>query len=144
MELKFLECEEKVMSKDEALGRIILDYCRTHNLSISAFARQSNISKGYISKITNNENGKWGVSSTIKELIANGMKISTVELEQLIEQYQETNQGIIEIPEDNVITKINNELKKFNADDLEIIYGIITNSSSEKLEILHNLLKNMK
>lgn len=132
------------MNTDEALGQIILNYCRTHGMSIGDFSKKSGVSKGYISKITKNKIGKYGVSSTIKELLASGMNTTPVELEKLIENYQNDDFNPLDVPDDDFIVKINNKLKKLNNADAEKIYSIVSNASSDQLQILCDLLKNMK
>ena len=131
------------MSNEKALAIIIENYCDSHNISHSEFARQSKVSRAYINKITANTCGKFGVSSTIKELIAKGLKISTAQLENKIEQCKN---GNLKLEEKNIdiISNINNELKKFNPNDLEIILAILSNSNSEKLKFINDLVKNMK
>ncbi len=131
------------MSNEKALAIIIENYCDSHNISHSEFARQSKVSRAYINKITANKCGKFGVSSTIKELIAKGLKISTAQLENKIEQCKN---GNLKLEEKNIdiISNINNELKKFNPNDLEIILAILSNSNSEKLKFINDLVKNMK
>ena len=123
------------MSNEKALAIIIENYCDSHNISHSEFARQSKVSRAYINKITANKCGKFGVSSTIKELIAKGLKISTAQLENKIEQCKN---GNLKLEEKNIdiISNINNELKKFNPNDLEIILAILSNSNSEKLKFI--------
>ncbi len=131
------------MSNEKALAIIIENYCDSHNISHSEFARQSKVSRAYINKITANKCGKFGVSSTIKELIAKGLNISTAQLEARIEQYK-NGELKKETKNIDIISNINNELRKFNSDDLEIIHDMLSNSNSEKLKIVNNLIKNMK
>ncbi len=132
------------MNSDEALGQIILNYCRINGMSIGDFSKKSGVSKGYISKITKNKIGKYGPSSTIKELIADGMGITTVELEKQIENYQNNDFNPLDIPDNVFMAKINSKLKTLNNTDAEKIYNIISNANSDQLELLCNLLKNMK
>lgn len=131
------------MNNEEALAIIIENYCVKHGISHSEFARKAGVSRAYINKITGNKCGKFGVSSTIKELIAKGLNISTPQLEKQIEQCKNNELKIDNVTAD-IITSISNELKKFNADDLEIMYEIVNNSNSERLKVINNLLKNMK
>lgn len=133
------------MSKEEAIRLIILDYCSTHDISTSEFARKCGISKAYISKIVNKGLGKYGISSTIQNLLATGIKITdNVEFEKLIKQYQNNNQVEYNAVKNSIITKISDNLDKYNEKDLEIINSIIENSNSEKLSLLYDLLKNMR
>lgn len=132
------------MNADEALGQIILNYCITHGMSIGDYSKKSGVSKGYISKITKNKIGKYGVSSTIKESLAKGMDTTPAELEKQIENYQNDDFNPLDIPDDDFIVKINNKLKNLNNSDAEKIYNIVSNASSNQLEILCDLLKNMK
>ena len=60
------------MSNEEALALIIKKYCVVHNISYSEFARETGVSRAYINRIISNKCGKFGISSTIKELIAKG------------------------------------------------------------------------
>lgn len=131
------------MSNEEALAIIIENYCISHNISHSEFGRKSGVSRAYINKITANKCGKFGVSSTIKELIAKGLNISTSQLEKQIEQCKNGDLKA-EVSNNDIISNISNELKKFNSDDLEIIHDILSNSNSERLKIINNLVKNMK
>lgn len=131
------------MSNEEALAIIIENYCIRHGISHSEFARKAGVSRAYINRITGNKCGKFGVSSTIKELIAKGLNISLAQLEKQIEQCKNNELNIDNLNAD-IIANISNDLKKFNADDLEIIYEIVSKSNSERLKVINGLLKNMK
>ena len=72
------------MSKEEAIRLIILDYCDMHRITPTQFAKDSGISKSYISKIMKKQYGKVGISMTYTELIATGMKISMLDFQRLI------------------------------------------------------------
>ena len=73
------------------------------------------------------------------------MKIAdNVEFEKLIKQYQNNNQAEYSAVKNSIITKISDNLDKYNEKDLEIINSIIENSNSEKLSLLYGLLKNMR
>lgn len=131
------------MSNEEALAIIIENYCINKNISHSEFGRKSGVSRAYINKITANKCGKFGVSSTIKELIAKGLNITTSQLEKKIEQCKNNELKIDESIVD-LISNITNELKKYNLNDLNIIYSIISKSNTEKLKLIDNILNNMK
>ena len=124
------------MSNEEALALIIKKYCVVHNISYSEFA--------YINRIISNKCGKFGISSTIKELIAKGLHTSMPQLEQQIEQYKNNNDVKFDDETANTISSIVSELKKYDINDLRIIQSIISESNSQKLKIIYNLLKNMK
>ena len=132
------------MSKEEAIRLIILDYCDLHRITPTQFAKDSGISKSYISKIMKKQYGKVGISMTYTELIATGMKISMLDFQRLIEQYK-TKDDNNPYNHDNeiIITQINNELRNFKKEDLEVLHSILANIDSEKLNILHSILKNM-
>lgn len=137
------------MNADETLGLIIEDYCKTHGISISEFSRKSNVSRAYINRIIGNKLGKFGVSTTIKELIADGLDMTYTELSDLIKKYQNNEHHKIlatenNSEEDELIVEINNQLKKLNNDQLKKIHDIVANSDGEKLELLMNSLENMK
>ena len=52
------------MTKDQAIKKILLDYLRLKNMSLSEFSRKSNTSKAFLSKILNDRVGKYGISIT--------------------------------------------------------------------------------
>ncbi len=134
------------MSKEEAIRLIILDYCNNHNITPTEFARKAEISKPYINKIVNNKHGKYGISMTFSEKIAQGMNIDMVEFQKMIKKLQQNENAKIDfdISKESIINNINEELYKFPKSDLDVIHSIIKNSNSEKLNILHSFLKNMK
>ena len=132
------------MSNEEALALIIKKYCVVHNISYSEFARETGVSRAYINRIISNKCGKFGISSTIKELIANGLHTSMPQLEQQIEQCKNNNDVKFDDEIANTISSIVNELKKYDINDLETIQSIISESNSQRLKIIYNLLKNMK
>lgn len=132
------------MSNEEALALIIKKYCVVHNISYSEFARETGVSRAYINRIISNKCGKFGISSTIKELIAKGLHTSMPQLEQQIEQYKNNNDVKFDDETANTISSIVSELKKYDINDLRIIQSIISESNSQKLKIIYNLLKNMK
>ena len=133
------------MTKEEAIRFIISDYCKIHKITPTQFARESGISKAYVSKIMKKKYGKVGISMTYTELIAKGMKMNMIDFQKLIEQYKEkNNSNNYNHDTDILIAQINNELYNLSKEDLEVIHSIIVNSDSEKLDILHNVLKNMK
>lgn len=132
------------MSNEEALALIIKKYCVVHNISYSEFARETGVSRAYINRIISNKCGKFGISSTIKELIAKGLHTSMPQLEQQIEQYKNNNDVKFDDETANTISSIVSELKKYDINDLRIIQNIISESNSQKLKIIYNLLKNMK
>lgn len=138
------------MSADEALGLIIEDYCEANGIGISEFSRKANVSRAYINKIISNKLGKYGVSTTIKEQIAKGLDITDTQLSSLIKEYKKnkTKKNLLlqkkEFNEDELIIKINNQLKNLNNEQLEKIHEILANSNDEKLELLIKTLENMK
>lgn len=132
------------MSNEEALALIIKKYCVVHNISYSEFARETGVSRAYINRIISNKCGKFGISSTIKELIAKGLHTSMPQLEQQIEQYKNNNDVKFDDETANTISSIVSEFKKYDINDLRIIQSIISESNSQKLKIIYNLLKNMK
>ncbi len=132
------------MSNEEALALIIKKYCVVHNISYSEFARETGVSRAYINRIISNKCGKFGISSTIKELIAKGLHTSMPQLEQQIEQCKNNNDVKFDDEIANTISSIVNELKKYDINDLETIQSIISESNSQRLKIIYNLLKNMK
>lgn len=132
------------MSNEEALALIIKKYCVVHNISYSEFARETGVSRAYINRIISNKCGKFGISSTIKELIAKGLHTSMPQLEQQIEQCKNNNDVKFDDEIANTISSIVNELKKYDINDLETIKSIISESNSQRLKIIYNLLKNMK
>lgn len=132
------------MSNEEALALIIKKYCVVHNISYSEFARETGVSRAYINRIISNKCGKFGISSTIKELIAKGLHTSMPQLEKQIEQYKNNNDVKFDDETANIISSIVSELKKYDINDLETIQSIIYESNSQRLKIIYNLLKNMK
>lgn len=132
------------MSNEEALALIIKKYCVVHNISYSEFARETGVSRAYINRIISNKCGKFGISSTIKELIAKGLHTSMPQLEKQIEQYKNNNDVKFDDETANTISSIVSELKKYDINDLRIIQSIISESNSQRLKIIYNLLKNMK
>ena len=132
------------MSNEEALALIIKKYCVVHNISYSEFARETGVSRAYINRIISNKCGKFGISSTIKELIAKGLHTSMPQLEQQIEQCKNNNDVKFDDEIANTISSIVNELKKYDINDLETIQSIISESNSQRLKIIYNLLKNKK
>ena len=132
------------MSNEEALALIIKKYCVVHNISYSEFARETGVSRAYINRIISNKCGKFGISSTIKELIAKGLHTSMTQLEKQIEQYKNNNDVKFDDETANIISSIVSELKKYDINDLETIQSIISESNSQRLKIIYNLLKNMK
>lgn len=132
------------MSNEEALALIIKKYCVVHNISYSEFARETGVSRAYINRIISNKCGKFGISSTIKELIAKGLHTSMPQLEQQIEQCKNNNDVKFDDEIANTISSIVSELKKYDINDLETIQSIISESNSQRLKIIYNLLKNMK
>ena len=132
------------MSNEEALALIIKKYCVVHNISYSEFARETGVSRAYINRIISNKCGKFGISSTIKELIAKGLHTSMPQLEKQTEQYKNNNDVKFDDETANIISSIVSELKKYDINDLETIQSIIYESNSQRLKIIYNLLKNMK
>ena len=116
------------MSNEEALALIIKKYCVVHNISYSEFARETGVSRAYINRIISNKCGKFGISSTIKELIAKGLHTSMPQLEQQIEQYKNNNDVKFDDETANTISSIVSELKKYDINDLRIIQSIISAS----------------
>lgn len=131
------------MEKEEAIRLIILDYCEAHRITPTQFARNSGISKSYISKIMKKQFGKVGISMTYTELIAKGMKINMVDFQKLIEQYKDNNEENNQ-NKDIIIAEINNNLRNLAIKDLELLHSYLVNIDSKKLDILHSTLKNMK
>jgi len=131
------------MTKEDAIRQIILDYCDEHHLMPVEFARKSEISKSYISKIINRKYGSVGISLTYLSLIAKGLDMKTVDLQILIEKYQ-SNANEEELRRTKLIIDITNKVESYSGKDLEVLHSIILNTNSERLEILHSLLKNMK
>lgn len=131
------------MTKEKALKLIILDYCSEHNLMPIEFARKCELSKSYISKIINEKFGSVGISLTYLERIANGLNMKIVDLQNLIDKYQ-SNANDDEIKRTKLIIEIINKVESYANKDLDVLHSIILNTNSERLEILHSLLKNMK
>lgn len=133
------------MTREEAIRQIILDYCESNNILITQFAKRCNISKSYISKINLKQFGKLGISMTYLELIAKGLNMSMVDLQILIEKYQNCNhQNKEETKKELILCEINDKLRHFNVEDLEIVHSIISNVNHKDLNILHSFLKNMR
>lgn len=133
------------MTREEAIRQIILDYCESNNILITQFAKRCNISKSYISKINLKQFGKLGISMTYLELIAKGLNMSMVDLQILIEKYQNcNNQNKEETKKELILCEINDKLRNFNVEDLEIVHSIISNVNHKDLNILHSFLKNMR
>lgn len=130
------------MSKEEAIKLIITDYCKAHNITPTNLGEKAGVSKAHIHKIMNLKWGKLGISMTYTELLANGMGYSMVEFQELIEKYQQNDKCNLETKP--LINKINKELENFNEKELVILTDILHNVNSEKLELILNLLKNMK
>ena len=72
------------MTKEEAIRFIISDYCKIHKITPTQFARESGISKAYMSKIMKKKYGKVGISMTYTELIAKGMKMNMIDKLRII------------------------------------------------------------
>ena len=66
------------------------------------------------------------------------------QLEKQIEQYKNNNDVKFDDETANIISSIVSELKKYDINDLETIQSIISESNSQRLKIIYNLLKNMK
>ena len=66
------------------------------------------------------------------------------QLEKQIEQYKNNNGVKFDDETENIISSIVSELKKYDINDLETIQSIISESNSQRLKIIYNLLKNMK
>lgn len=66
------------------------------------------------------------------------------QLEQQIEQCKNNNDVKFDDEIANTISSIVSELKKYDINDLETIQSIISESNSQRLKIIYNLLKNMK
>lgn len=131
------------MSKEEAIRLIILNYCQTHNITPTEFARNSKISKSYISKILKKQFGKVGISMTYTELIAKGMKINMIEFQKLIELYKTKDENDIQSKE-IIIAEINSEIRNLEKEDLKLLHSCLVNINTERLNILHSILENMK
>lgn len=131
------------MSKEEAIRLIILDYCQTHKITPTEFARNSKISKSYISKILKKQFGKVGISMTYTELIAKGMKINMIEFQKLIELYKTKDENDIQNKE-IIIAEINSEIRNLEKEDLKLLHSCLVNINTERLNILHSILENMK
>lgn len=133
------------MSKEEAISKIVLDYLNEKMISHSAFARKCDISKAYLSKIVNKKCGK-GISLTYLTMIANGMNMNSLELQELIENYQskDTPTDRTTIKKEMLIKDILEVLKRHNEKDVELIHNIVLKSNHEHLETICNLLKSLK
>ena len=82
---------------------------------------------------------------TYLELIAKGLNMSMVDLQILIEKYQNCNhQNKEETKKELILCEINDKLRNFNVEDLEIVHSIISNVNHKDLNILHSFLKNMR
>ncbi len=130
------------MTKEEAIRLIILDYCKAHNITPTNLGEKAGISKSHIHKIMNLKWGKFGISMTYTEMIANSMGYTMVEFQEMIDKYKQNEK--CDLKTKPLINKINRELENFSEEDLVKIDNIINNINSEKLDIILNLLKNMK
>ena len=61
------------MKREESIRSIIIDYCNSHGITPTEFARNSGISKSYMSKINKKQWGKTGISMTYCALLAAGI-----------------------------------------------------------------------
>lgn len=133
------------MTREEAIRQIILDYCESNNILLTQFAKKCNISKSYMSKINLKQFGKIGISMTYLELIAKGLNMSMIDLQILIEKYQNCNhKNRNETKKELILSEINDKLRSFSNEDLEVLHSIISNVNHKNLNILHSFLKNMQ
>lgn len=133
------------MTKDQAIKKILLDYLRLKNMSLSEFSRKSNTSKAFLSKILNDRVGKYGISITYMSLIAKGMNLDEVEFQGLIKEYQdkENDQNNLMSKKSINIAEIKNILEGKSEDEIEIIHYIISNSNIGDLQTLQKFLRSM-
>ncbi len=133
------------MTKDQAIKKILLDYLRLKNMSLSEFSRKSNTSKAFLSKILNDRVGKYGISITYMSLIAKGMNLDEVEFQGLIKEYQdkENDQNNLMTKKSINIAEIKNILEGKSEDEIEIIHYIISNSNIGDLQTLQKFLRSM-
>lgn len=82
---------------------------------------------------------------TYLELIAKGLNMSMIDLQILIEKYQNCNhKNRNETKKELILSEINDKLRSFSNEDLEVLHSIISNVNHKNLNILHSFLKNMQ
>lgn len=130
------------MSREKAIMLIIRDYCASRGITPTEFARNSNISKSYISKIMLCKFGNVGISLTFSDLIAKGMNMSLTEFQKLIEQYQnEPNE--LNLVNEPIILDITNQIRQLKTEDIKLLHNIMQDINSEKIKSIHKFIKNM-
>lgn len=130
------------MSREKAIMLIIRDYCASRGITPTEFARNSNISKSYISKIMLCKFGNVGISLTFTDLIAKGMNMSLTEFQKLIEQYQnEPNE--VNLVNEPIILDITNQIRQLKTEDIKLLHNIMQDINSEKIKSIHQFIKNM-
>lgn len=130
------------MSREKAIMLIIRDYCASRGITPTEFARNSNISKSYISKIMLCKFGNVGISLTFSDLIAKGMNMSLTEFQKLIEQYQnEPNE--VNLVNEPIILDITNQIRQLKTEDIKLLHNIMQDINSEKIKSIHKFIKNM-
>ena len=135
------------MKREEAIRSIIIDYCNSHGITPTEFARNSGISKSYMSKINKKQWGKTGISMTYCALLAEGMNMDEIQFQTLIKKYQ--NKGIEtkfddEDEKNTIINSIGKELDKYETQDLKLIDKILKTSDSKSIEKLYDIYNNIK
>lgn len=135
------------MKREEAIRSIIIDYCNSHGITPTEFARNSGISKSYMSKINKKQWGKTGISMTYCALLAEGMNMDEIQFQTLIKKYQ--NKGIEtkfddEDEKNTIINSIGKELDKYETKDLKLIDKILKTSDSKSIEKLYDIYNNIK
>ncbi|MBP3920163.1 MAG: helix-turn-helix transcriptional regulator [Bacilli bacterium] len=135
------------MKREEAIRLIIIDYCNSHGITPTEFARNSGISKSYMSKINKKQWGKTGISMTYCALLAAGMNMDEIQFQTLIKKYQ--NKGIEtkfddEDEKNTIINSIGKELDKYETKDLKLIDKILKKSDSKAIERLYDIYNSIK
>ncbi len=134
-----------MISREDAVRLILIDFCNEHRMTPTEFGRNSNVSKSSISKIMNHKYGHIGISGTILGLIAKGMGIELCDFEKLIELYQNGSPPEHIISEkERLIALITSQLEQLSEEDLEVLHSIILDADSKDLKGLDIILKNMK
>lgn len=135
------------MKREEAIRLIIIDYCNSHGITPTEFARNSGISKSYMSKINKKQWGKTGISMTYCALLAAGMNMDEIQFQTLIKKYQDKGFEAKFDDEDEkntIINSIGKILDKYDVNDLKLINKIFKNSDSISIKKLYDIYNNIK
>lgn len=135
------------MKREEAIRSIIIDYCNSHGITPTEFARNSGISKSYMSKINKKQWGKTGISMTYCALLAAGMNMDEIQFQTLIKKYQDKGCEAKFDTEDEkiaIINSINKELDKYDSIDLKLIDKLFKNSNSNDIKKLYDMYSSLK